>query len=414
MKKPAVVLTASILLFIAFSQALEADESLIAAKPPTGMYVLNEASNEQSTATAYAPGLLSSSAYQNVIAGQAIFVPIAQILPSISRWDEFDWDWSYLDTLVDIARSQHKHFSVALEVGFQSGSTYLHSLPAGFAAACGADCASLFDVWVTGGSGGRCTSAYVLLPWHPRVLEFWARAAFALAAHLRQTGAYEWLTLVHVPGLSVYDEEIRLPTGSPSPDPSDTTACPDGRPAYPTVVTDAAATRWQTLGYSDAAVIDSFAAIAAAFAFAFPDRYLGLSLFNPGPKGIDFPNLTNDPAGYVASQIVADVTKIAWGRVQLQSDNLDSNYAQPEVLNFAAQDRARIGWQSNKHAETGAGCNGLGANSCGPDGSDSLYFQLLQNGAVNGGEYVEVWSNDVVSYPLSFATAAAAGLYPTQ
>jgi hypothetical protein len=414
MKKPLIVLTALILSSFGFSQALEADESWIAAQPPTGMYVLNDPSDEQSTATAYASGLLASSAYQNVIAGHAIFVPIAQILPSISRWEDFDWDWSYLDTLVDIARSQHKHFSVALETGFQSGSTYLRSLPQGFAAACGADCAPLFDVWVTGGSGGRCTSAYVLLPWHPRVQEFWVRAAFALAQHLRETGAYKWLTLVHVPGLSVYDEEIRLPTGSPSPDPSDTSACPDGRPAYPTVLTDAAATRWQSLGYSDAAVIDGFRTIAAAFAFAFPDRYLGLSLLNPGPNGIDFPNLTDDPVGYVASQIVAEVSQIARRRVQLQSDNLDSNFAQPEVLNFAAQYGDSIGWQSNDHAETGAGCNGLGANSCGPDGADSPYFQLLQNGAVNGGEYVEVWSNDVVSYPLSFAAAAAAGLYPSQ
>jgi hypothetical protein len=32
---------------------------------------------------------------------------------------------------------------------------------------------------------------------------------------------------------------------------------------------------------------------------------------------------------------------------------------------------------------------------------------------VNGGGYVEVWSNDVVSYPLSFAAAATAGFYPS-
>ena len=414
MKKTLVVLAALINSSFGASQPLEADDSNMGAQPPTGIYVLNEASDEQSTATAYASGLLASPGYQNDIAGHAIFVPIAQILPSISRWEEFDWDWTYVDALVDIARSQHKHFSVALETGFQSGGTYLRSLPVGFAAACGSDCAPLFDVWVTGGSGGRCTSAYVLLPWNSRVQEFWARAAFALAAHLRQTGAYDLLTLVHVPGLSVYDEELRLPTGSPSPDSSDTSVCPDGRPAYPTVLTDAAASRWQSLGYSDAAVVDGFRNIAASFAVAFPHRYLGLSLLNPGPQGIDFPNLTNDPAGYVASQIVAEVSQIAPGRVQLQSDNLDSDFAQLEVLSLATGYSDAIGWQSNKHAETGAGCNGLGANSCGPDGANSPYFDLLRNGAVNGGEYVEVWSNDVVNYPLSFAAASAAGLYPSQ
>ena len=71
MKKPLVVLTALILSSFGFSQAREADESWIAAQPPTGTYVLNEASDEQAPSTAYASGLLASSAYQNVIAGHA-------------------------------------------------------------------------------------------------------------------------------------------------------------------------------------------------------------------------------------------------------------------------------------------------------------------------------------------------------
>ena len=378
---------------------------------PSGLYVLNEASNEQSTATAYASGLTSSPAYQNDITGHAIFVPIAQILPSITTWGQFNWDWTYLDTLVQIAVSNGKKFSVELETGFQSSSTYLQSLPAGFAATCAEDCAPLFDVWATGGSGGRCISAYVLLPWVPNVQEFWSAAAAALAAHLKQTGVYGSLTLVHVPGLSVYDEEIRLPTGSPSPSSTDTEACPDGRPAYPTVIDDASTSRWQGLGYSDGAVINGFKVIATAFAQAFPDRFLGLSLFNPGPNGIDFPNLTGDPPGFVASQIVQEVTAIAPGRVQLQSDNLDSNFAQSEVLTLAAQYGDFIGWQTNKHAETGAGCNGGGAGSCDPDGPSSPYFELLKNGWKNGGAYLEVWSTDVVSYPQSFAAAIAAGFY---
>ena len=379
---------------------------------PTGIYVLNEASNEQSTNTAYASGLTSASAYEKDITGQAIFVPIAKILPRITRWEQLDWDWTYLDTLVQVAVSHNKKFSVELETGFQSSTTFLNSLPDAFAATCGADCAPLFDVWVTGGSGGRCISAYVLLPWILKVQEFWQRAAYALAAHLRETGVYESLTLIHVPGLSVYDEEIRLPTGNPAPDADD--KCPDGRFAESpdfAVSSDAASSRWQTLGYSDAAVIDGFSAIATAFAHAFPDRFLALSLFNPGPHGIDFPNLTNDPVGYVASEIVQEVTAIAPGRVQLQSDNLDSNFAQPEVLNLATRYGDSIGWQTNKHAETGAGCGGGGAGSCSSDGPNSPYFLLLQNGAVNGGEYLEVWSNDVVNYPQSFAAVNSAGLY---
>ncbi|HTF99783.1 MAG TPA: hypothetical protein VK654_04245, partial [Nitrospirota bacterium] len=325
---------------------------------PSGIYVVNEASNEQSTATAYAAGLTSSPAYQNDITGHAIFVPIAKILPSITTWGTFSWDWTYLDTLVQTAVSHGKKFSITLEVGFQSSSTYLQSLPNGFAAACGADCAPLFDVWTTGGSGGNCISAYVLLPWNPKVQEFWGAAAVALASHLKATGVYGSLTLIHIPGLSVYDEEIRLPTGFPRPVSTDTTTCPDGRLAYTAVISDASSTSWLGYGYSDAAVTNGFGKIADAFALAFSDRFLGLSLFNPGANGIDFPNLSNDPVGYVASQIVQEVTASAPGRVQLQADNLDTNVQLAEVNNFASLYSDFVGWQSNKHGGTGAGCDG--------------------------------------------------------
>ena len=242
--------------------------------------------------------------------------------------------------------------------------------------------------------------------------DFWSAAAAALAAHLKQTGLYGSLTLIHVPGLSVYDEEIRLPTGFPRPSPTDTTVCPDGRPAYPTVISDASTTAWQGHGYSNTAVINGFKVIATAFSQAFPDRALGLSLFNPAAIGIDFPNLTNDSVGSVASQIVQEVTALAPGRVQLQSDDIDTNFVLPEVKTFAAQYANFVGWQSNKHAGTGAGCNGSGVGSCGPDGANSPYFQLLQNGYINGGAYLEVWSADVVNYPQSFAAAKSAGFYP--
>jgi hypothetical protein len=382
------------------------------APPAAGVYVVNEAANGQSTATAYVAGLISSPAYRDDVAGHAIFVPIAKILPNLATWGQFNWDWTYLDTLVGIAVSNGKKFSIALETGFQSSSAaYQESLPTGFAAACGADCARLFDVWAVGGSGGRCISAYVLLPWVANVQQFWSSAAAALAAHLRQTGAYRSLTLIHVPGLSVYDEELRLPTGSPGPSPTDTSACPDGRAAYPAVINDATNAVWESYGYSDAAVVGGFHAIAAAFAQAFPDRVLGLSLLNPGPHGIDFPNLTGDPAGYVASRLVQEANAVAPDRVQLQSDNLDSSFAQAQVTYLASQYSDIVGWQTNKHGETGAGCNGGGAGSCDPDGPNGPFFELMKNGAANGGRYLEVWSSDVVKYPAGFAAASAAGLY---
>lgn len=76
---------------------------------PTGIYVLDDNSNERTAAADYVSGLMSSPAYQNVITGHAIFVPIAKILPTIATWGQFNWDWSYLDTLVQIAVSHGKN-----------------------------------------------------------------------------------------------------------------------------------------------------------------------------------------------------------------------------------------------------------------------------------------------------------------
>ena len=378
---------------------------------PFGIYVLNENSNEQPAATAYAAGLTASPAYQADVTGHAIFVPIAKILPSITTWGQFNWEWAYLDSLVQIAVSNGKKISIELETGYQASSTYLHSLPQGFISLAGANSAPLFDVWTVGGKTPRGISAYILLPWAAKVQEFWGAAATAMAAHLKQTGAYGSLTLVHVPGLSVYDEELRLPSGHPSPTAADTLPCPDGRPAYPACINDADTARWRSLGYSDSAVVYGFKTIAAAFAQAFPDRYLGLSLLNHGNVGIDFPNLTRDSVGYVASRIVKEVNSVAPGRVQVQSDDLDGNFYLQEVDNYAGQNADPVGWQSNKHGGTGAGCDGGGAGSCGQDGAASLYFQLLKNGSQHGGTYIEVWSEDVVSFPLSFDAAKGAGYY---
>ena len=378
---------------------------------PAGIYVLDDASNEKPTGGMYAAGLFASPAYKNDITGHAIFVPIAKILPAVTSWGQFNWDWRVLDTLLQLAVGNGKKFSIELETGYQSSTTYLGSLPAGLRDSVGPGNVPLFDVWTTGGAAGRCISAYLLLPWVPRVQQFWSAAAFALAAHLKTVGVYDSLTLVHIPGLSVYDEEIRLPTGIPKPTAADTLPCPDGRHAYPTVITDADTAHWRSLGYSDTATINGFRVIAKAFADAFPDRVLALSLFPPAQKGIDFPNLTGDTVGYVATQIVREVTALARGRVEIQADDLDGNYTEAEVRSLAALNGDIIGWQSNKHGGAGAGCDGGGTGSCGTDGPSSPYFQLLQNGALTGGEYVEVWSSDVVNYPLSFATARTSGYY---
>ena len=374
---------------------------------PHGFYVLNDAGNNRTAARAYSTGLTTSPGYLNSVTGHAIFVPIAKILPSDTTWGDFHWAWGYMDTLIQVAISHGKGFSLEFETGVQnSGTGYLQSLPAGFSASCGSDCAPLFDVWVGGAPPGTCTSSYILLPWKPRVQQFWSSLADSVAAHLHNTGVYGSLTLVHIPGLSVYDEELRLPTGNPRPDSTNLTVCPDLRPAYPTTICDADTSRWRALGYSDSAVLAGFGVIAGAFASAFPDRVLGLSLFPEGHSGRSFPDLTDDTTGTVPSALVSEVAALAPGRVQLQADDLDIANTYREVVDFAPRYACAIGWQSNRHSGTGATCAG---DTCGPDTNDSPYFQLLQSGALAKGHYVEIWSADVIRYPLSLAEADSAG-----
>lgn len=377
---------------------------------PAGIYVVNKYFDEIPAGKVYAAGFQSCPAFRDDITGLAIYVPIAKILPSITTWGQFAWDWRYLDTLVQIAVSNGKKFSIALISGLQNGPSYLHSLPQGFVAGAGANSAPLFDVWIIGGVVGRCISSYILLPWVPKVQEFWRAAAIALAAHLQQTGVYGSLTLVHVPGLLVYDEEIRLPANLPAPSVTDTLPCPDGRLPFKAVLDDADTSRWRQLGYSDTAAINGFGVIASAFAQAFPDRILGLSLLPRGPKITDFPNLSADTSGYVAAQLVKEVNTIAPGRVEVQADDLDVNVAQLDVIDYSARYSDLLGWQENAKADSGAGCSG-GPGSCDPDGPASPYFHLLQNGALKGAVYLEVWPADVVKYPLSFAAARSAGFY---
>jgi hypothetical protein len=409
----AVVCTRASALALAFVFTLPWPAAGATVPRPVGLYVLDDAANLAPVGKMYPAGLFTDTTYARHVAGHAIFCPIAKILPRLPVWGALHFDWSVLDSLTQLATTHGKSFSIELETGFEtSAQTYRQALPDSFGISCGGDCAPLFDVWATGGSGGSCTSSYVLLPWVPKVRQFWSLVADSLAAHLRDTGAYPSLTLVHVPGLSVYDEELRLPTGQPSPSPTDTGPCPDSLPAYPTVINEATTTQWLALGYSDSAVIAGFDSIATSFARAFPDRVLGLSLFPHGAGGgIAFPNVSGDSAGYVSARLVEEVAKLAPGCVQIQSDNLDSATIVPSVISLARENETAIGWQTNKHGGTGAGCGGGGAGSCLPDASDGHYYQMLAYGAADGAHYVEIWPHDVLAYPQDIAALGAAGLY---
>jgi len=398
-----------------------------AAVAPTGLYVVNDASNERPLSQVYSPSssqLLDARSYQDGVSGLAIFVPIAQVLaPVAKKWGQFEWDWSYLDTLAGDAISAHKRFSLAFEVGYQAPptspptppppTTYPKSLPTGFASMCdaaagGQTCAPLFDVWLNGGhAGGRCVSAYIPLPWVKPVRLFWQDLASAVSTHLQHTvvdgrSEYSALTLVHVPGLSVYDEEIRVPAvlypsnpkGSPAP-------CPDGtNPA--TSIPQSLSLLSSKYGYSEQSVESGFETIAGYFASAFPDKYLALSIF----PGTAFPGGQSDA---IEQQIISTVAGLAHRNLLLQSDDLDlssdktAEHAMQRVTALARANKALVSFQSNKRGGEGAACD---RGSCLPDNANGPYAQLLSNGKTLGASYIEVWSYDVVTHPTAVCAIA--------
>ncbi len=106
---------------------------------------------------------------------------------------------------------------------------------------------------------------------------------------------------------------------------------------------------------------------------------------------------------------------LAPGRVQLQSDDLDTDHVLTEVVELADLYNTRVGWQTNKRGGTGAACFDTSTGTEGPCvdlGQTGVpYFDIIQEGALNSGKYLEVWSADVVQYPQSFSAANAAGYF---
>jgi hypothetical protein len=427
------------------------------AGPPRGIYVVNNVSGPNQP---YDQALFLAPGYAQV-SGHALFIPLSQLFRSIiSQWPPNNFDWSYVNGLIRTATSNHRPYSVAFEVG--SGL----SLPDGFEAWCnpsgdaGTTCAPTFHIWT---NSQKCLAMSVPLPWRPAVQQFWQALATSFAAELSADPTLGEPSLIHLPGLSAYDEEIRLPSGYPAPPLS--SDCPQ-------VSTDVA--QWPGYGYSYANVAAGFAAVASAFANAFPRTELGLSLFNPlnGTHPQDFwPDPSVSPGQALSShcplttdatttsssssmvqclvELVAGPQGLAKGRTLLQADDLSSDHLSasdwvlPEVLDqrsrlVALGTEAALGWQTNRDRGTGATCCGYsdGGTVCGDAGCDSetraspaaleasptSFFSLLREGWESapglpyGAQYLEVFSDDVVVFPTSLdaGTAPPFSFFPGQ
>ena len=379
------------------TNTLEAGVSQCVAAP-VGAYLVNTSGNATPidsgfcTPTLVGNGnpcaLTDAATFVNSISGLAIHVPIAAILPDaggISDWTDktqYVWDFTYLDYFIDIAVQAGLRFSINLAVGFQSlknlngtgWPAYLSSLPANFETQCNdasvaSTCAPLFHRWNT-----TCLNNFILMPWHPNIQNFWIQAAKALKKHLKQTPDagtryYASLSLIHLPLMSKYDDEIGLPTAAPTyvpPAGSDATCPkdPNGSIGLATQLIsesayqDAYATYGFGTTWGEADLISGMTNIAAAFASEFPDKMLGVTMLNPGGNGSDnhqdVPDFIDDgsvdDAGISHFSNLLFTSFVSAGipldRILVQANNLgsvgQSNYYLPEVPGIANQ--SHLAW----------------------------------------------------------------------
>lgn len=361
---------------------------------PAALYLISDDQSQPNAAMAYPADLWSAPAFRDDTAGLAIFAPVRYLFKqtiTAAMWQahRFPWDWSYVNTLVDEARSCGKSFSIALEVGFDD------PVPDPVFANCGNGCAPAFHTWSFGNN--RCILNDVPLAWKPNVLAFWQSAAASLAADLKAHNTLSSLSLLHITGVSVYDEEVRLPSGEVPVGYGKDVCADDGEKAGEVIPADAR--HLANYGYSAKKLTSAFGAITSAFAASFPTTKLGLSVYQSGTA---FPTIAGQPpSAQVVSDLVAAANKAAPGRLHFQADNLDTTPVDRQVLQFASLYGGVVGWQSNHRGGSGARCSSGKNGSCGPDGLDSPYHQLLENGIKNSGTYLELWANDVVNYPAS-------------
>lgn len=350
--------------------------------PPAGTFVIATSGyRDGGWQSPFAPAYDAATAN---VTGNALFVPLARVLPvAPADWSSWAWDWSYLDGLVD--GTHGKPFALAFVVGMGA------PLPDGFELACSGGCVDAnccapdFHTYTL---ARGCVDFNVPLPWQPKVQAMWGALASSAAAHLQATGAYGQLVLVHASGVSIYDEELRLPVGS-LPGPADA-GCP--------VAADTTKVRYQGFGYvSQVQVRDAFSAIFSRWATAFPDRTIGLSLFGattPNGAEEDFPVFMDKDGGLV-SQMVESAAGLAIGRLLVQADVAgdprwaDAGYLLPQAIAAAAAFDAGLGWQTQapglEYPDSAAG-----------------YADLLAAMRASGARYFEVWSRDVVAYPGDF------------
>lgn len=302
------------------------------------------------------------------------------------RWDRLEpargnFDWDDFDREVGRAVKSGKKIAIGVLAG---------SFAPRWMKQAGVKSSS-FVIGKGGGESRGCITVNVPWPWDETYQAAYVDMMEAIAARLKEKGAYKLVTLVKLTGVAQQSQELRMPAG-------DGTVKMRGKrvdPCQPSNATEI----WLKAGYRPSKVVKAWIEMAKGVDRAFPDKVLAQSILD----GKGFPQIgENGKTGgalTIKDDVIATGLKMFPGRFAVQWNGLkpDGKISQ-SVLDAKAQG-AIIGWQTNHYGgkRGGAGCNAerqKNVQKC----VDSNYQRMLERGIDAGGSYIEVWIPDALKF----------------
>lgn len=268
----------------------------MAATPPGGIYVIMNATS------------LGAERHQEATVGAALQNSGVDGVLVHLHWDEINpargtFDWRALDRATALVASANKRFEVGIATGIALPQWVVEPPPAGLGAA-----HATFSYNAAMANG--CNTMVLPAPYDTAYLGAFHDMLHGLAAHLRQTGAYNRLAMLKLVGITTTTNELRLPSLA---------QC--GGDAVKT---------WQSLGYTPAKVRGAWGDMLKAYLDNFPDKsfnigYIGLNAF-PGIRDDGSAAATPDEAATLSGQftatLIADAAVTMPGRLALGFDSL--------------------------------------------------------------------------------------------
>jgi len=322
---------------------------------------------------------LPDSVYQSAVFGVYIRLEWSVIEPTKGKYD-----WSTLDAETSRAISAGKQISVGVTTGENTPGWLFNE-------------GVQYGTFVVNDASSNCLTLQIAVPWDATYQQEYAAMLSALAAHLQSTSAYNAVQVVKITPMTEWTEEMRLPSDT---GPKKSGGCRR--------VSNAVAI-WQSLGYRPHLAYDAWTEAAQSVQTAFPDKVLGIAILNDN----DFPLIDENgdalksekSAGWVdvKGEIISyGVSTFPLGF--LVGWNALGQTETSSVVIDAGAAGAIEGWQTNMHLNHQAGCDSSSGHDNAPC-TDATYQDILDNGIANGGQYLEIWPDDLLAFPDAVAEA---------